>query len=231
MRVGKNTNVGTRQWGTHEKLDSRQRNLGIYRECFGSPILPVPDQYWTMCGRLGVGGVLQAGSEYHHIVQTSRFCTSEQFIGVDIDPDTHQDNLTLGLPTTLISGDIVLALEERLVAGQFRPGVINLDTHHKTRLALDLLVGVMDLVNQTVGVNCLVLLNLVLQHKVWTAGNVDKDQFLDRLLARLNLSFVYQKGWQFADGYTYEGTSGSSNRGSSCSTMMTIAFCRKTSFK
>jgi len=179
-----------------------------YRSLTGFDRVPDAQQYWCLAGRVVAPDnpqQLLPLCEPKHAVETG-LITPEQYIGVEIDPRRGEPNLKQAeLPLALVLGDLSRTMRAYRRAGNFRPGLINLDTNREPQLAVSLLEKVYIEIQRTGLVEPVVIfLNVVMD-----GWRTYRDDALVEALYRNRVTGadMLTSGWKMlVPTYEYHGT-------------------------
>lgn len=113
-------------WGTSSKIEARRASIiEPYTKHFKTNKIPVDAEYWSMCGRCATPeGTLVVGCELDYLTQIG-FITPDQFHGVELSHQAHQDN------SKLPQGNFYQGMLQFHISKAKNPAIVNFD-HHRS---------------------------------------------------------------------------------------------------
>lgn len=111
-------------WGSTSKIEARRATIiEPYTKHFKTNKIPKNAQYWTMCGRCATPeGNLVNGCELDYLTKIG-FITPDQFHGVELSPEAHQDN------SKLPQGNFYHGMLQFHISKANTPAIVNFDHH------------------------------------------------------------------------------------------------------
>jgi hypothetical protein len=187
--------------------------INTVEQVYGAAI-PADRQYWTLCGRSA-----GHGSEYDHLV-TSGVIQPEQFYGVEVNEEIHQENSLITSGGHFLLGDLYTVMSEHKERGELRPAVVNFDSVNMPTEAGKYFVKTLRMLTRLDLTPMLYIANVVLSCYNRRYGI---DDFIEAAEKVKGFSSAYKKWVPFNQQYyPYNGT-GSFSR----TKMGTIALLRK----
>lgn len=111
-------------WGSSSKIEARRATIiEPFIKHFKTNKIPTEAQYWTMCGRCATSkGNLVNGCELDYLTQIG-FITPDQFHGVELSKEAHQDN------SKLPQGNFYQGMLQFQISKARNPAIVNFDHH------------------------------------------------------------------------------------------------------
>ncbi len=112
-----------------QKVEARDASIiSKYREVFGRYSIPTEKQYWTMCGpHSSIDKTLEINSELHQLLSTELLSSPSQFHGVDINPQTIEENRVAFPGANWYNEDLYQQMINSQNISNFNPAVVNCD--------------------------------------------------------------------------------------------------------
>jgi hypothetical protein len=171
---------------------------------------------------MGINGSISPGCELSQMVEEG-LIKPKQFHGIEGNPEIHNNNKRAIGKTkgpSLYCGEFVSVLDKVLGSGQFKPGIIYLDTIQEPKKSVELLSLVFDIVNQTVG-KTMVVWNFVQGNK-YRGRMFSWEEIQREAVSNYRYCLAVQKWKQFKKDFvfSYGGT------GRSSTTMGSVVYYR-----
>lgn len=197
-----------KDWGgCPKKLAARDAIVDFWHQKTGLNSIPANSQFWTMCGKSAENSIVIPECEFHQLT-TKSFILPEQFFGVEIKPEYAKANakLTTG---NWFEGDISNVIRRH---PDFRPAMINVDTHNYGRRAMGLVADVMEILSSRVSDRVLMAANVIMGHRFYRMESMSPEALMEILgdipsyqLAVRNANWSMHRQY-----YEYDGTGNSS---------------------
>lgn len=203
--------LNQKNWSCPKKQKARLETiLQPYRDHFGQTI-PADRQYWTLCGQCSTAeGEPLAGSELQQ-VSDAGLIQADQWHGVEINEDIHALNVAAYPDHHWHCDDFYHAMVVAQAAGQFNPGMVNVDFPHSPDGSAAYLARVMAFLAATTN-DVLVVANVILRMRYYKAKTGD---YIIQLLNKLpQFHYAMKVGnWTLLDNYyKYEGAGETGSR-------------------
>jgi len=206
------------EWDCPKKIKSRIETIVVpYRHIYKRLCLPEGRQYWTICGaHFDEQGKLDG--EYGQLIKDG-LISPHQFYGVDKEKSIIDKNREYYPSVKWLNGDFLEMMEEALIAGDFRPAIINFDNIRQKKFGAKELMQIMKMIDDQWYGDLLLSVNFVLNSPYRKSVIDSGNDVIDCLLS----CYKIPDHWNlYPEYYLYHGS------GSRSATWMgTFTFVKK----